>query len=204
MKTYFITGIGTDVGKTVVSAIVSQALNATYWKPIQSGTIDTYDRYFIEEFCSDKVTTIPEWIELKAPLSPHAAAKLENITIDVTQLHLPKIDNHLVIEGAGGIMVPITDDFSFLDLMNRWKIPVIVVSKHYLGSINHTLLTLEVLKVNKIPLQGVIFVGEENKETEQVISAHCDGKILGRIPWTSTITKEWIQEQAAILEINIA
>jgi len=204
MKTYFITGIGTDVGKTVVSAIVSQALNATYWKPIQSGTIDTYDRYFIEEFCTDKVTTIPEWLALKAPLSPHAAAKLENIEIDVTKLHLPKIDNHLVVEGAGGIMVPITDDFSFLDLMNRWKIPVIVVSKHYLGSINHTLLTLEVLKVNKIPLQGVIFVGEENKETEQVISAHCEGKILGRIPWISTITKEWIQEQAAILEKNIA
>ena len=166
------------------------------WKSIQSGTIETYDKHIIQSVCSTRASILPEWLALKAPISPHAAAKLEGMTPQLETLNLPNTTQHLVIEGAGGLMVPITDNFSFLDLCKTWQIPLILVSKHYLGSINHTLLSLEVIKSHNLPLHGVIFVGDENRETEQIIASHCENKVLGRIPIAEKLNASFIAEQA--------
>lgn len=177
----FITGIGTDVGKTITSAIVTQALEADYWKPVQAGDLDNSDSHKIQRYISNNKTVIHEnSYKLNTPASPHFAAKLDGITIDVKQIIEPKTQNHLVIEGAGGILVPLNDSDCIIDLIqNEYK--VIVVSRHYLGSINHTLLTYEVLKSRNIPISGIIFSGDENKATEEIILKKTNAKCIGRI-----------------------
>lgn len=177
----FITGIGTDVGKTITSAIVTQALEADYWKPVQAGDLDNSDSHKIQRYISNNKTVIHEnCYKLNTPASPHFAAKLDGITIDVKQIIEPKTQNHLVIEGAGGILVPLNDSDCIIDLIqNEYK--VIVVSRHYLGSINHTLLTYEVLKSRNIPISGIIFSGDENKATEEIILKKTNAKCIGRI-----------------------
>lgn len=177
----FITGIGTDVGKTITSAIVTQALEADYWKPVQAGDLDNSDSHKIQRYISNNKTVIHEnSYKLNTPASPHFAAKLDGITIDVKQIIEPKTQNHLVIEGAGGILVPLNDSDCIIDLIqNEYK--VIVVSRHYLGSINHTLLTYEILKSRNIPISGIIFSGDENKATEEIILKKTNAKCIGRI-----------------------
>jgi len=199
-RSYFITGIGTDVGKTVVSAILTKAFNAHYWKPIQSGISEGSDSDRIRQLVpSAKV--LPELYRLKEALSPHAAAELEGIEIELKNLELPEVDGDLIVEGAGGLMVPINfSGDNFLDLIKIWKLPVIVVSRHYLGSINHTLLTIELLKYNDIELAGIIFVGSENRATEQVILRKSGAPILARIPEVSEINLAFVEEQATILQ----
>ena len=133
-KQFIITGIGTDIGKTVISAILAEALNANYWKPIQAGDLENSDSIKIKKLCSDNVKIIPELFKLSNPLSPHAAAKIDEIKITLDQLNLPSIEENLIIEGAGGIMVPLNDEgLLLIDLIELWKIPVIVISKNYLG-----------------------------------------------------------------------
>ena len=177
----FITGIGTDVGKTIASAIVVEALEADYWKPIQAGDIDFSDTHKVKsQISNDKSQFHPNAYTLNTPASPHFAAQLDGIVIDLNQIKEPKTDNHLVIEGAGGILVPLNDNDCIADLIQK-DYKVIVVSRHYLGSINHTLLTIEALQNRKIKVAGIIFSGDENKATEEIILKKSGAKFIGRI-----------------------
>ncbi|WP_340199647.1 dethiobiotin synthase [Ascidiimonas sp. W6] len=179
-KTIFITGISTDVGKTLVSAIVTEALRADYWKPVQAGDLDNADAHKVKGLISNTSTVIhPNSYALSHPMSPHAAAELDGVTIDLKHIKTPKVKKTLVIEGAGGLLVPLNDHLTILDLIQP-SYKVIVVSRHYLGSINHTLLTLECLKQKGIT-PYIIFNGDENQGTESIIQKMSDVKVLGRI-----------------------
>lgn len=196
-KQYIITGIGTDVGKTVVSAILAQALSASYWKPIQAGDLENSDTIKVFNWTDDDVRILPEMFRLTQALSPHAAAKYDGIKIEKESLYLPDFEGSLILEGAGGLMVPINDDgLLYIDMFAEWKIPVIIVSKHYIGSINHTLLTIEALKSRNIPIEGIIFIGEENVETESFIISTSKCKMIARIPLAKEVNTFFIQEQA--------
>lgn len=177
----FITGIGTDVGKTVASAIVTQALEADYWKPVQAGDLELSDTHKVRDRVSNKKSQFhPNAYALNTPASPHLAAELDGITINLNQIKEPETNNHLVIEGAGGILVPLNNTDCIIDLI-RPDYKVIVVSRHYLGSINHTLLTIEALKSRNIPVAGIIFSGDENQATESIILNKTGVKLIGRI-----------------------
>ncbi len=177
----FITGIGTDVGKTIASAILTQALEADYWKPIQAGDLDHSDSYKVKQFISNSTSQIFEnSYKLNTAASPHLAAAIDGITIELQYIKEPKTKNHLVIEGAGGILVPLNDSDCIIDLIKK-DYKVIMVSRHYLGSINHTSLTYEALKNRNIPIAGIIFSGDENKATEEIILKKTGGKFIGRI-----------------------
>jgi dethiobiotin synthetase len=177
----FITGIGTDVGKTVASAIVVEALEADYWKPIQAGDLDSSDTHKVKSRISNQKSQFhPNAYALNTPASPHYAATVDGITINLKNIKEPKTDNHLVIEGAGGILVPLNDSDCVVDLIQK-DYKVIIVSRHYLGSINHTLLTVEGLQSRKISIAGIIFSGDENKATEEIILNKTGLKCIGRI-----------------------
>jgi dethiobiotin synthetase len=177
----FITGIGTDVGKTVTSAIVTQALEADYWKPIQAGDLDNSDSHKVKSKIENQKSIIhPNAYALNTPASPHLAAEIDGIIIDLKKIIEPKTDNHLVIEAAGGILVPLNNNDSIIDLIKE-DYKVIVVSRHYLGSINHTLLTLEALQSRKIEVAGIIFSGDEDKASESLILSKTKAKCIGRI-----------------------
>jgi len=177
----FITGIGTDVGKTIASAIVTEALEADYWKPIQAGDLEHSDSHKVKKYISNTKSVFhPNAYALHTPASPHLAAALDGIKIDVTQIKEPKTKNHLVIEGAGGVLVPLNETDCVIDLIQK-DYKVIVVSRHYLGSINHTLLTVEALQHRKIKVAGIIFSGDENKATEEIILNKTGIKCIGRI-----------------------
>jgi dethiobiotin synthetase len=177
----FITGIGTDVGKTIASAIIVESLEADYWKPIQAGDLDNSDSHKVRSFVSnDKSQFHENSYKLNTPASPHLAAELDGITINLKQITEPKTNNHLVIEGAGGLLVPLNDKDSVVDLIQK-DYKVILVSRHYLGSINHTLLSIEALQNRKIAVAGIIFSGDENKATEEIILKRTGAKFIGRI-----------------------
>lgn len=177
----FITGIGTDVGKTIASAIITEALEADYWKPVQAGELTFSDKDKIQTLISNSGTKIhPNSYALQTPASPHFAAELDGITIDIKKIKEPETKNHLVIEGAGGIFVPLNQTETIIDLIQP-DYSVIVVSRHYLGSINHTLLTIEALQNRKISIAGILFSGDENKATESIILSKTGVPFLGRI-----------------------
>ncbi len=190
---YIVTGIGTDVGKTVVSAILTEKLQADYWKPIQAGLPKDADT--VQSLISNNRSVIhPEKFVLQTPASPHDAARQDGVTITLPDLSLPETRNHLIIEGAGGIMVPLNEKITFLDVFKQWQLPVILVSRHYLGSINHTLMSIQVLQSENIPLKGIVFVGDENPATENVILEMTQVKYLGRIDYFESLNKEEIRE----------
>lgn len=198
--TYFITGIGTDVGKTIVSAIVTEGLKADYWKPIQAGDLELSDTHKVKRLISNTKTTFhPSAYDLNTPMSPHAAAEIDGITIEVKNIKSPKTDNHLVIEGAGGLLVPLNQTETILDLLQP-NYKVIVVSRHYLGSINHTLLTVNLLKQKGFDV-SLIFNGAEHKTTEAIISKMTGVTILGRIDEEPYFDKNVILEYAEKLVI---
>ncbi len=177
----FVTGIGTDVGKTIAAAILTQTLEADYWKPIQAGDLDNSDSHKVQQLLSNSGSQIFEnSYKLNTAASPHLAAIIDGITIDLQQIKEPKTKSHLVIEGAGGILVPLNDTDCIIDLIQK-DYKVVLVSRHYLGSINHTLLTYEALKNRKIPLAGIIFSGDENKASEEIILKKTGAKFIGRI-----------------------
>lgn len=195
MKTYFITGISTEVGKTVASAIVTEALQADYWKPVQAGELDHSDSHKVKAFISNSKSFFHKnSYALETPMSPHAAAEIDGIKIDINQITVPKTDNNLVIEGAGGLLVPLNDTDTILDLIKP-NYKVIVVSRHYLGSINHTLLTINLLK-NKGFDVSIIFSGEEHPTTESIIKKMTEVNIIGRIDEEPYFDKNVIKEYA--------
>ncbi len=180
MSTYFITGISTDVGKTIASAIVTEALQADYWKPIQAGELDNCDTKKIEKLVTNSKSKFHlNTYALQTPMSPHAAAEIDNVSIDIKKIKTPKTNNHLVIEGAGGLLVPLNNQNTVLDLIKP-NYKVIVVSRHYLGSINHTLLTVNTLKEKGFDV-SIIFSGNEHQTTENIIKKMTEVPIIGRI-----------------------
>jgi dethiobiotin synthetase len=200
---YIVTGIGTDVGKTVVSAILSEALKATYWKPIQAGDLDNSDSIKVNKWTTDNVTVLEEKYRLKSPMSPHAAAKIDGIEIQIADIQKPEIEGNLILEGAGGIMVPINQKGdTYLDVFEQLKLPVIVVSRNYLGSINHTLMTIEMLQHREITIKGIIFSGASNEESESIILSKTKLNCLARISEASEVNATFVQQQAKEISID--
>lgn len=192
---YFITGISTEVGKTVASAIVVEALGADYWKPIQAGDLDYSDSHKIEALISNDRTVIhPNSYALKTPMSPHAAADIDGISIQLDKIVPPTTKNNLVIEGAGGLLVPLNDTDTIFDLIQS-DYKVIVVSRHYLGSINHTLLTIEKLQQKGVAI-GIIFSGDEHPTTEEIILKKTGAVFLGRINEEQKFDKAVVKKYA--------
>ena len=202
MQTYFITGIGTDVGKTVASAIITEALKADYWKPIQAGDLDNCDTKKVKRLVSNTTTKFHEnSYALQTPMSPHAAAGIDGITIDLKKIKKPNTKNNLVIEGAGGILVPLNTKNTILDLIKP-NYKVIVISRHYLGTINHTLLTLNLLKEKGFEV-ALIFSGNEHKTTEDIIIKMTNVKVIGRINEEPYFDKNVVLEYADKFRDNI-
>ncbi|TGE29261.1 dethiobiotin synthase [Hymenobacter metallicola] len=178
----FVTGIGTDVGKTLVAAILTEALQADYWKPVQAGLEPTTDTATVRQLVGNTRSRFhPEAYRLALPASPHKAAAAEQITIEASAFRLPATDNHLVVEGAGGLLVPLAPGLLVADLIQQLQLEVIVVSRHYLGSINHTLLTLEALQQRGLPVRGLVFNGDPNPATEDFITQHTGVPVLPRL-----------------------
>lgn len=201
MIRYFITGIGTEVGKTITSAVITQALKADYWKPIQAGELDDSDRMKVEALIdNDRSKFHPEAYRLNQPMSPHAAAERDGIEIDIASIKMPHTDNHLVIEGAGGLLVPLNDKDTILNLIETLNCEVILVSRHYLGSINHTLMSIELLKQRNIRIKGILFNGKENKDTESIITKMSEIEVLGRINELENLNKSVINSIAQDLK----
>jgi len=199
----FITGIGTDVGKTIASAIITEALEADYWKPIQAGDLEDSDSHKIKAYLSNEKTKIhPNSYALNTPASPHLAAQLDGISIDLKKIEEPTTKNHLVIEGAGGVFVPLNNTETVVDLIQP-DYKVIVVSRHYLGSINHTLLTIEALQNRKISIAGIVFNGEKNEATESIIRNKSKLEMIGRINPEPYFDKNVILEYADIFRENL-
>lgn len=200
---YIIAGIGTEIGKTFISSILTEALQADYWKPIQSGALDFTDTDMVRSLISNSKTVFhPETYRLHQPMSPHAAAAIDGVEIELSKFQLPQTDNHLIIELAGGLMVPLNNNETNLDLIKRLAIPVILISKNYLGSINHTLLSIEILKMNNVPIKGLIFNGEPNESSEDFILNYTKIDFLGRIDFEENINKELIKKYASNFRNN--
>ena len=193
MKQFFVTGISTDVGKTITSAVLVEALQADYWKPVQTG--EDSDSETISNLISNTKTVIHKSsYSLKAPISPHAAAALEGVYIDHNKIHEPKTDNPMVIEGAGGVLVPLNDSDTLLDIIMP-TYHVVVVVKHYLGSINHSLLTIKWLLLKGYDV-AILFNGEPNAASEDIITKITGVPVLGRIGHEDTLTKEVVKKYA--------
>ncbi len=196
-KGVFISGIGTDVGKTVVSAFLAEALEADYWKPVQSGDLDYSDADKIREWAPSGRRIHPETFRLENPLSPHASARIDGVAIRLEQFYLPPTDNFLIVEGAGGLWVPLNEKKSMLDLIQHLGLPVVLVSRHYLGSINHTMLSLEALHQRKIPLAGLIWNGSSTPDTERIIEQFSGVRALLRLEEFPEVNAQAIARAAA-------
>lgn len=196
-KKLFVTGIGTEVGKTVVSAILVEALKANYWKPIQAGSLDDTDTMRVQSWVSHSDAHFyKESYRLKQPMSPHASARIDGIEIGLEQIQIPKSEVPLVIEGAGGLMVPLNEKLLIIDLIQALKVPVILVSRNYLGSINHTLLSIESLKTRGIEIAGVVFNGLPNAETEKYILNYSGLPCVGYVREEAQITRDVVLRYA--------
>ena len=187
-----ITGTDTGIGKTVVSAMLSLALNATYWKPIQAGIEGGVDTKAVQKMTGLPAERfLPESYVLSEPLSPHRSAEIDNVSIDVDKLSVPKTEEPLIIEGAGGLMVPLSRENLLINLFRKWneseRVPIVLVARTGLGTINHTLLSLEALWSRNIPIHGIIFVGDDNPDNMRTIAQFSDVKVLGRLPMLDSL-----------------
>lgn len=195
----FVTAIGTDSGKTVVSAVLVEALGYNYWKPVQAG--EPTDSNQIRQLVP-QAKVLPEGYMLALPMSPHAAARAEGLQIDLKSFQCPQ-DHKLIIEGAGGVLVPLNDQESIADLISLLDVKVVLVSNLYLGSINHTLLTINELRRRGIDLLGVVFNGEENKESQDIILTHAKAPMLFHLPELDKIDSSVISEFAAEIRLEL-
>ncbi|WP_079241688.1 dethiobiotin synthase [Chryseobacterium indologenes] len=198
----FITGIGTEIGKTVCSAVLVQHFKTEYWKPIQSGDLHYTDSHKIEEWTDTKVCH-PETYRLQLAASPHQSAREENIAINLNDFQLPETENPLIVEGAGGLMVPISDTTFMIDLIEELSLPVALVIRNYLGCINHSLLSILALQQRGIQLEYLILNGDFPEDTERVICSFIEKetKII-KIPEINSTDKESIQHAAKQLTIT--
>jgi len=195
-KTFFITGISTEVGKTIAATIVTEALQADYWKPVQAGELEYSDTHKVKELVNNDISQYHDnSYALETPMSPHAAAAIDGISIELSKVKRPKTKNVLVIEGAGGLLVPLNDKETIIDLIQPTD-KVIVVSRHYLGSINHTLMTIDTLKNKGLDVAGIIFSGEEHPTTEAIITKMTQVPVIGRIDEEPYFDQNVIQEYA--------
>jgi dethiobiotin synthetase len=194
---YFVTAIDTDSGKTLVSAILCEALKADYWKPIQAGL--PRDSETVKSL-TENIRIHPERFLLKLPASPHASAEAEGIQIHTTDFVLPQSENTLVIEGAGGCLVPLNDKDFVIDLPKIFQSEIILVADLYLGSINHTLLTVEAIKNRKLKVKGIIFNGDPNSESERIILLHSGLRRLLHLKKEQTITANVVKSYAKQLQ----
>ena len=192
MKHLVVAGIGTEIGKTFISAIITEALQADYWKPVQAGS--PLDSDFVRQHISNTRTVChPEGYLLQLPMSPHASAEAEGFHLDLHKLSVPETTNHLVIELAGGLMVPLNSGQLNTDLIKMWNLPVILVSRNYLGSINHTLLSVAALRQLGAEIAGIIFNGETNAASEDFILNYTGLRCIAKITEQSKINKETIR-----------
>ena len=188
MSPIVVTGTDTGVGKTVVAAALARALGAAYWKPVQSGLEDGLSDSEVARALGVR-QVLPEAYRFAQPLSPHRAAELADVVIDPARLTPPFADA-LVIEGAGGLLVPVTRSLLFADLFVRWQARVVLVARTSLGTINHSLLSLEAMRMRDIPVIGIAFVGEANEDNEATIAALGNVERLGRLPHLDTLDAE--------------
>ena len=186
MTRFVVTGTDTDIGKTVFAAALAAALGARYWKPVQAGTEPETDSQAVTRLAG--VETVPEAYVLKLAASPHQAAAAQGVTIDTDALNPP--DGPVVIEGAGGLMVPLTRATLNIDVFARWGLPLVLCTRTSLGTINHTLLSVEAIRTRAIPLLGIAFIGDEIRESEGIIIEKSGAKRLGRLPRLHPLTRE--------------
>lgn len=194
---FFVTGTDTGIGKTVVSSLVTQGLNATYWKPVQSGLQEETDTEYVK-----RVTDLPErqFIEetyrLNEPLSPHASAAIDGVEIDLHKFELPDFEtDHLVVEGAGGLMVPLNDEYMIIDLIKYLNLPVLLVSRSELGTLNHTFLSLEALRSRGIEILGVVMNGPKNESNRKAIEKYGNVEVLAELEPMEKIDASTLQKQ---------
>ena len=198
MTPIVITGTDTGVGKTVFSAGLAGALDATYWKPVQSGLDGETDSDIVRRLSGLGAERIlPERYRLVTPASPHLAAEIDNVTIDPDRLELPTTPGLLIIEGAGGLMVPLTREITYLDVFARWRAPLVLCARTTLGTINHTLLSIAAIRARDVPLLGVAFIGDENRHSEQTIAAMGRTRHLGRLPYLPRLDADTLRATIA-------
>nr|WP_199075153.1 dethiobiotin synthase [Pedobacter sp. ASV19] len=196
----FVTGIGTGIGKTIVSALITEQLQADYWKPVQAGDLEQSDSMKVESLISNTYSIIhPEVFRLKMAASPHKAAAAEQLEILPEDFKLPETSKQLIIEGAGGLMVPLSETFLMIDLIQQLEAEVILVIRNYLGCINHTLLSLELLKSRNIPIRQIVFNGEIDLATEQVLLKHFPpGVTYVKVPQFGELSQQNIRNTAKV------
>jgi dethiobiotin synthetase len=201
-RNIFVTGIDTGIGKTIISAILTEKLKADYWKPVQSGDLDNSDTLAVKKLISNSITHFhPEAYRLTQPFSPHKSADLDGIVIDPQKIIAPKTENNLIIEGAGGLMVPLNDNFLMIELIKKLGAEAVLVSRNYLGSINHTLLSAYTLKQYGIPVIGLIFNGPRDNYSEDYILQYTGLKLLGHVPDYSEMNKNSIIEAGSYVDL---
>ena len=206
---FLITGTDTGIGKTIVSAMLARALDAAYFKPVQAGLDEPTDTETVRHLSGlPPQRLLPETYRLKEPASPHLAAAMEGLELDVAALQLPKSDRLLIVEGAGGVMVPLTGSTLFIEVFARWQLPAIVCTRTSLGTINHTLLTLASLRDWSVPIHGVVFVGDPHEENEAIIPRLGKVKKLGRVPMLDSLDEKSLarvfQQNFSRLDFDIA
>ncbi len=205
MSTIIVTGTDTEIGKTVFAAALAGALGAHYWKPVQAGLEeDGGDADRVARLSGlPRENVLAEAYRLTTPCSPHRAAEIDGVEIDPARLALPHVDGPLVVEGAGGALVPLSRSMTYADQFARWQAPVIVVARTVLGTINHSLLTIEALRARGVEVLGVAFVGEPQEDSEATICAMGKVRRLGRLPHVSPLTPETLREAfAANFDLN--
>lgn len=189
-KSYIITGTDTDVGKTVFAAGLAGALGAHYWKPVQAGLEEEADSEVVARLTRSNVTVIKEAYRLKTPCSPHEAARIDGCVIEDQALALPRVDGSLIVEGAGGALVPYRNNLLAADLFARWDLPAILVARTTLGTISHSLLSLEVLRSRGLTVAGIAFVGEDEPVAQDAITSIGQVPFLGRLPYIKNIDSQ--------------
>jgi dethiobiotin synthetase len=194
---YAVTGTDTGVGKTVVAAGIAGHLRAAYWKPVQAGLDEETDSEAVRRLTQGRARVLPEGYRLVTPCSPHEAARIDGLRIDPATLALPRGDEPLVVEGAGGALVPLSDDLLYADMFALWGLPVIVVARTTLGTINHSLLTVEALRARGVVVAGVVFSGDENAASETAIVGLGACRHLGRLPPLDPLTSETLADAVA-------
>ena len=197
MTRYVVTGTDTGVGKTVVAAGIAGHMAARYWKPVQAGLDEETDSEAVRRLTAGSAEILPETWRLHTPCSPHEAARIDGVRIRPETLALPQGDGPLIVEGAGGVLVPVNENTLYADLFTRWGLPVILVARTALGTINHSLLSLEALRAREISVAGVVFSGGENRASEAAIVRFGQCQHLGRLPTLDPLTPEALAEAVA-------